>query len=120
MTQILIEDRIMENIALKFVEWDVPSLDTLKDTKVYQIKEKVVNKIPLNREEKDWVVKETMESAYFRNMGIVCLYGWAFDFSSAMKTFLVKQYEKWTEYKAFDKTSLRNNLYGRIERIVEA
>lgn len=110
----------MENIAWKFVKWDVPSLETLKDTKVYQIKEKVVNKIPLNKEEKDWVVQKTLDNAYYRRMGVVCLQGWAFDFSSAMKTFLVEQYGQWTEYKSFDKTSLRKNLYGRIEIIVEA
>lgn len=110
----------MGNIAWKFVKWDVPSLETLKDTKVYQIKEKVVNKIPLNREEKDWVVHETLNSAYYCRMGIVCRQGWAFDFSSAMKTFLVKQHGRWIEYKSFDKTSLRKNLYGRIARIAEA
>ena len=33
--------------------------------------------------------------------------------------YIVKQYGHWAEYKATDKTALRNFLYGRIDSIVE-
>ena len=47
------------------------------------------------------------------------LFGWRFDFSDVLKTFLVRQYGRWTEYRAMDKTALRKTLFGRIEKIVE-
>ena len=34
-------------------------------------------------------------------------------------TDLVKQYGTWTEYNAVDKTSLREMLYGRIDKIIK-
>ncbi len=42
-----------------------------------------------------------------------------FDFSDILRTYIVKQYGHWAEYKATDKTALRNFLYGRIDSIVE-
>jgi hypothetical protein len=45
--------------------------------------------------------------------------GWCFDFSDILKTFVVKQYGSWTEYKAIDKTALRKMIYGRIDKIID-
>jgi hypothetical protein len=42
-----------------------------------------------------------------------------FDFSDILRTYIVKQYGHWAEYKATDKTALRSFLYGRIDSIVE-
>ena len=41
------------------------------------------------------------------------------DFSDILRTYIVKQYGHWAEYKATDKTALRSFLYGRIDSIVE-
>ena len=43
------------------------------------------------------------------------LQGWMFDFSDILRTYIVKQYGHWAEYKATDKTALRSFLYGRID-----
>ena len=44
---------------------------------------------------------------------------WRISFNDVLKTYLVKQYDRWTEYNAIDKTSLRNMICGKIDRIVE-
>ena len=90
----------MTQIAMKFVQWDVPELDGLKDSKVYRLRERLNNGDKLTREEKNWLTRNVWECCRFRR-GIV------------------KQYGHITEYYAIDKTALRSMLYGRIEVIVE-
>ena len=41
----------MTQIAMKFVQWDVPELDGLKDSKVYRLRERLNNGDKLTREE---------------------------------------------------------------------
>ena len=104
-------------IATKFVAWEVPTLEALKGSKVYILREKLNNGGQMNREEKDWLTEEVNSNTYFKSA--VPLQGWMFDFSDILRTFIVKQYGHWAEYKATDKTALRNFLYGRIDSIVE-
>jgi hypothetical protein len=105
----------MDNkIAFKFVSWDIEPLSNFKDTFVYKVKEKLVNGEKLTREEKDRIVSSSCFSK-----GLLKYGGWCFSFTPYMKTYLVKQYDRWEEYKAFDKTSLRKILYGTIQKIVE-
>lgn len=101
----------------KFVTWEVPELDTLKDRKVYKIAEKLNNNEPLSRDEKNWLASKLMEG--MRGKWNICLMGWQFDFSNAVKNYVVKQDDHWEEYYAPDKTSLRNAIYGRVDKIVE-
>ena len=107
----------MTAIATKFVSWDVQPLESLQETNAYKLRVKVINGEKLNREEKDWVTEQVNHNTYFRNS--IPLGGWRFDFSDILKTFVVRQYNQWTEYKATDKTALRGMLYGRIDKIVE-
>ena len=104
-------------MATKFVAWEVPTLETLKGSKAYILREKLNNGGQMNREEKDWLTEKVNSNTYFKNA--VPLQGWRFDFSDVLRTYLVSQYGQWTEYKATDKTGLRRYLYGRIDRIVE-
>ena len=104
-------------MATKFVAWEVPTLEALKGSKVYNLREKLNNGGQMNREEKDWLTEKVNSNTYFKNA--VPLQGWRFDFSDVLRTYLVSQYGQWTEYKATDKTGLRRYLYGRIDRIVE-
>ena len=92
-------------VATKFVKWEVPTLESLHECKVYRLRMKVNNGEVLNREEKNWITEKVN--------------GWRFDFSDILRTFLVSQYGQWREYKVMDKTALRKILYGRIDRIVE-
>ncbi|WP_205410239.1 molybdenum ABC transporter ATP-binding protein [Aquimarina longa] len=107
----------MKTIAYKFVKWEVSPLGTLKNAKAYILKKKVINSLPLSKEEKDWLVRQLISNIYFNKA--IPLMGYAFDFSIILKTYLVKQHDSWHEYYAPNKTSLRNNLYGRIQKIVE-
>lgn len=71
----------------------------------------------LTREEKDWITREVNHNTYFKDS--IPLLGYRFNFVDVLKTFVVKQYGHYTEYKGVDKTSIRSMLYGRVERIVE-
>ena len=104
-------------MATKFVAWEVPTLEALKGSKVYILREKLNNGGQMNREEKDWLTEKVNSNTYFKSA--VPLQGWRFDFSDVLRTFLVCQYGRRTEYKATDKTGLRRYLYGRIDNIVE-
>ncbi|WP_075559445.1 molybdenum ABC transporter ATP-binding protein [Parabacteroides timonensis] len=104
-------------VATKFVAWEVPNLENLQDSKVYGLRIKLNNGEKLSREEKDWLTREVNSNTYFKSA--VPLQGWRFDFSDILRTFIVNQYGRWTEYKATDKTGLRRFLYGRINSIVE-
>ena len=99
------------------VAGEVPTLDALKGSKVYILREKLNNGGQMNREEKDWLTEKVNSNTYFKSA--VPLQGWRFDFSDILRTYIVKQYGHWAEYKATDKTALRNFLYGRIDSIVE-
>ena len=45
-------------IATKFVAWEVPTLEALKGSKVYILREKLNNGGQMNREEKDWLTEK--------------------------------------------------------------
>ena len=107
----------MKQIAMKFVQWDVPELDKLKDSKVYKLREHLDNGGKLTREEKNWITRNVWESVYFKRG--IALMGYRFDFSDVLKRYFVKQHGHVTEHYAIDKTALRSTLYGRIEDIVE-
>jgi hypothetical protein len=107
----------MATIATKFVTWDIQPLESLQEEKVYKLRMKVINGEKLNRDEKNWVTENVNHNTTFRNS--IPLLGWRFDFSGILKTFVVKQYSQWTEYRATDKTALRHILYGKIDKIVE-
>lgn len=101
-------------IAYKFVSWDVKPLEEYEFTLPYRAKVKLLNGEKLTRTEKDMLV-----SSSFYNFGIIKIHGWAFDFRPYLKKYLVKQNGTWQEYRAFDKTSLRCGILGKIEKIVE-
>jgi hypothetical protein len=104
-------------VATKFVQWDVPPLETLCDSKVYRLRAKLNRGERMSREEKDWLCEAVNSNTYFRTA--VPLQGWRFDFLDVLKKYLVNQYGHWAEYYAPDRTSLRAYLYGRINQIVE-
>ena len=90
-------------IAYKFVQGDVEPLENLKNLIVYQAKEKLLSGQKLTREEKDKIVS----SCFCNDYGVYKIRGWAFHFHGFMKTYLVKQYDRWTEYKAFRRSFSR-------------
>lgn len=107
----------MTPIAIKFVKWDVPALETLRNSRAYRLRESLNNKGKLSREDKNWITREIRNGIY-SNRGIA-LRGYYFDFSDVLKRYFVKQYGHIFECYAVDKTALRSALYGRIDDIVE-
>ena len=107
----------MKQIAAKFVRWEVPELTSLRESRVYRLREHLNNGGKLSREDKNWITRNVRESTYFRQG--IALIGYHFDFSDVLKRYFVKQYGQIAEYYAVDKTALRSILYGRIEDIVE-
>ena len=104
-------------VATKFVQWDVPSLENLRESKVYLLRVKLNRGERMGREEKNWLCEAVNSNTYFRTA--VPLQGWRFDFFDVLKKYLVNQYGHWAEYYAPDRTSLRAYLYGCINQIVE-
>ena len=104
-------------LAIKFVQWDVPPLESLCSSKVYLLRVKLNCGECMSREEKNWLCEAVNSNTYFRTA--VPLQGYRFDFFDVLKKYLVGQYGQWTEYYAPDRTSLRAYLYGRINQIVE-
>lgn len=107
----------MNAIAIKFVKWEIPPLETLTGSKVYALRQRLNTGDKLTRDEKNWITENVSHNAYFKSA--VPLSGWRFDFSDVLKTYVVKQYGSYQEYRAIDNTSLRTILYGRIDRIIE-
>lgn len=105
----------MTQIAMKFVQWDVPELEKLKDSKVYKLRERLDNGDKLSREEKNWLTRNVKECCHFKRG--IALMGYRFDFSDVLKRYFVKQHGHIAEYYTIDKTALRSVLYGRIEDI---
>ena len=83
-------------VATKFVKWEVPTLESLHECKVYRLRMKVNNGEVLNREEKNWITEKVNGNTYFKSA--IPLQGWRFDFSDILRTFLVSQYGQWREY----------------------
>ena len=110
-------DESEQVLAIKFVQWDVPSLESLCISKVYLLRMKLNRGECMSREEKNWLCEAVNSNPYFRTA--VPLQGYRFDFFDVLKKYLVNQYGQWTEYYAPDRTSLRAYLYGRINQIVE-
>jgi len=100
----------------KFVSWDVPELDTLKNSKAYQLRQKLNNGEKLNRSEKNWLTR-AMHGTYGKHC--VCVRGWMFDFSDVCHLYWVQQAGHIAEYYAMDKTSLKTILYGKVDTIVK-
>ena len=107
----------MQQIAMKFVQWDVPELEKLKDSRVYQLREQLYTGDKLSREVKNCITRNVKECIHFKRG--IALMGYFFDFSDVLKRYFVKQHGHIAEYYAIDKTALRSVLYGRIEDIVE-
>lgn len=105
------------SVAYKFVQWEVPALETLQNSKVYQLREKLNKGEQLDRAEKNWITEKVNNNAYFKSA--IPLQGYCFDFADILKRFWVKQYSHIQEYRAIDKTALRTFIYGRIDSIVE-
>lgn len=104
-------------LAYKFVQWEVSALETLRNSKVYQLREKLNNGEKLDRAEKNWITEKVNSNTYFKSA--IPLQGYCFDFADILKRFWVKQYNHIQEYRAIDKTALRTFIYGRIDSIVE-
>lgn len=64
----------MDTIAFKFVNWDIPELESLKGCKVYNLRIKVLNNEKLTREEKNWITNEINHNSYFRTAISLHLY----------------------------------------------
>jgi hypothetical protein len=108
---------MMTPIATRFVDWDIPELSTLQDSKVYQLRVQLNEGTPMSRQQKNWLTDSVNSNTYFKRA--VPLMGYRFDFSDILKRYFVKQYGHIAEYYAVDKTALRTFLCSRIDEIIE-
>lgn len=78
----------MNQIAYKFVSWDVPALESLAGSKAYILRKRLNDGGTLTREEKDWITREVNHNTYFKDS--IPLLGYRFNFVDVLKTFVVK------------------------------
>lgn len=105
------------SVAYKFVNWDVPALESLRNSRVYQLRLQLDRDECITREEKKWITQNLKSNTYFKS--VIPLQGYCIDFSYIPKHFWTKQYGQIREYRSTDKTALREYLYGRIDNMVE-
>lgn len=101
----------------KFVKWEVPELDTLKDSKVFKLHELLTNGVKINQAHKDELYE--MFRSSMTGGAIAKLGGYAFDFTKWTHLYYVEQYGSVYKRYAFNKTSIRKCEHGRLTRIVE-
>ena len=65
-------------LAIKFVQWNVPPLESLCNSKVYLLRAKLNRGERMSREKKDWLCEAVNSNTYFRTA--VPLMGYRFDF----------------------------------------
>lgn len=94
------------------------SIEGVKASKIGKCRVKLTNHEHLTREEKNYVTKLCIENGIYGGSS-VALMGWLIDFSDILQGFVVKQYGEWHEYWGIDKTSVRKNLYGKIDKIIK-
>nr|WP_311520726.1 molybdenum ABC transporter ATP-binding protein [uncultured Porphyromonas sp.] len=104
-------------MATEFVTWETNPLESLAESKVYQLRVKLNKGGLMTRDEKNWLAEAVNSNGYFRTA--VPLMGYRFDFFDILKKYLVNQYGQWAEYYAPDRTSLKNYLVGQVSQIVE-
>ncbi len=107
----------MDNqIAYKFVEHEVPSLESLSSSFPYMVKSKLLNGVDLTREEKNRLADRLSVSM---PKSALRLSGWEFSFKDVLNEYWVRfTYGAIYRFYAPDKTSLRSCLQN-IDRIVE-
>lgn len=104
-------------VAYKFVNWEVPALETLQNSRVYQLRLQLDRGERINREDKNWISRNVNSNTCFKS--VIPLQGYCFDFSDVLKRFWVKQYGQISEYRAIDKIALKEYMNGKIDSIVE-
>jgi len=72
----------------------------------------------LSRDDKNNIVRLCMDSCMCHQRAIMCM-GVIYDFTEFMDIYVYKQYGNWYEIAAIDKTSIRANIYGRIDKIIK-
>lgn len=103
----------------KFVDHEIDAVDTLKDTRVYQLHDKLVtNRQKPTREDKNDLFDLLDRSSYKTR---IALMGWMFSFREILKEYWVQYtYGQIDVIYALDKTSIRQNDYITcIQKIVE-
>ena len=80
----------MQQVAMKFVQWDVPELEKLKGCRVYQLREQLDNGDKLSREDKNWITRNVKECIHFKRG--IALMGYFFDFNSTSTMSSIRPY----------------------------
>ncbi len=101
----------------KFVHYEVPTIEQLKDAKAVRLRHHIDNGGILTRKEKDWITEAVRNNNYFKRA--VPVQGWCVPFDDILRRFVFKQYGEWKEIWAMDKTAIRHTVFGRIDEIVE-
>lgn len=107
----------MDNVWKFNPEVDGVVSDDHKGDRAFALRERLNRGEKLSREDKNYLTRCVLDSSFFCDS--IAKYGYRIYLGDVMKRYWVKQYGAISEYHAFDKTSLRQSIYGRIQKIVE-
>ena len=86
----------LSEVATKFVTWETNPLESLSESKVYQLRLKLNKGGLMTRDEKNWLAEAVNSNSYFQTA--VPFESYRFDFIDVLKKYLVNQHGQWAEY----------------------
>jgi len=92
-------------------------LENVQGSRAMIVAEKLNLGIKLIAVDQMWLTENIINNSYFDDS--VPLGGMRFNFSEFLTTYVVKQYNEWQEYKALNKTVLRQYFGSSVQKIVE-
>lgn len=57
---------MMTPIATRFMDWDIPELSTLQDSKLYQLRVQLNEGTPMSRQQKNWLTDSVNSTHLFQ------------------------------------------------------
>ena len=93
------------------------SLEVVKGSRAMIVAEKLNLGIKLIQVDQLWLTENIINNSFFSDS--VPFRGVRFNFSEFLTTYVVKSYDTWQEYKALNKTILRQYLGSSVKKIVE-
>ena len=96
----------MSEIATKFVDWEVPPIESLKNTVAYRAKRDLLDGKKIHRKAKKDIVFALNTNSRFKDS--IPLSGWKISFAAWLKDFFVRTPYGMEIVKAFDKPSAKH------------
>jgi len=111
-----------DQIAYKFVEWDVRPLESYKNSVPYQLRLMILNKEKLSEGHKNYITTGVTNARTHGFQRSVVLGGYAYDFSEVLHPYFVSldggKWDNWQVYYATSAKSLARILHTSDHNVI--